>query len=169
MVERFGTEILNADGTLNRGAVAQMVFAKDDATDAVRSTAAQARRALNEIVHPAVRGEIEARVAQHTDDGRLVVLDIPLLVEGLLRNETPPYGIRAVLVVDTPPELAVERLIAHRDFDRADAMARVSAQVSRSQRRSVADWVIDNSKDPAALDAEVARAWEWLQSLRATS
>ncbi len=166
MVERFGSEIRKPDGSLDRAAVARIVFASADASADAKSAAADALRALNAIVHPAVRAEIEARLAAHADGGRVVVLDIPLLVEGLLRNETPPYGIQGVLVVDTPPELAVERLVAQRGFTRTDAAARVAAQVSRAQRRSLADLVIDNSGDRCALEAEIVRAWEWAERLR---
>lgn len=166
MVARFGDGIVDDDGSLNRAAVAQLVFAEADAPDAVKSAAAAALHDLNAIVHPAVRAEIEARLASHAECSHVVVLDIPLLVEGLLRNPTPPYDIRGVLVVDTPSQVAVERLVTHRGFSRADAMARVAAQVSRAQRRSVADWVIDNSGDQRALAAEIDRAWEWVERLR---
>jgi dephospho-CoA kinase len=66
------------------------------------------------------------------------------------------------VVVDCPTDVALERLVAQRGFERADAEARIRSQISRQERLREADYVLDNSGDRAALEVEVARLWEWL-------
>lgn len=154
MVERFGAGVLRADGTLDRQAVADVVFSDPDAL-----------AELNAIVHPAVGEEILRRLAAASDgevaDGdRVVVLDVPLLVE------SGRYDMAGLMVVDVDPEVAVARLVDHRGFTEADARARMANQASRTERLARADLVIDNSGSLADLAAEVDRAWEWVQGLR---
>lgn len=148
MVERFGTEILAADGTLDRQAVADVVFADADAL-----------ADLNAIVHPAVGAEIARRLEDLAGSDRVVILDVPLLVE------SGRSDLAALVVVDVDPDLAVARLVEHRGFSEADARARMSRQVPRAQRSARADLVIDNSGDLADLDREVDRAWAWISTL----
>ncbi len=95
MVERFGPGIVAADGTLDRQAVADIVFNDPDAL-----------KALNDIVHPAVGAETTRRLLEQADTDNLVVLDIPLLVESA--GKRPVAG---VIVVDVDPEVAVQRLV----------------------------------------------------------
>jgi dephospho-CoA kinase len=156
MVERWGDGIVADDGGLNRQAVADIVFADEDEL-----------KALNKMVHPAVRSEMERQVTEQAEaderDGTdtIVVLDIPLLGEG----DAEKRGAKATIVVDCPTDIAVERLIDYRGFDRSDAEARVAAQISREERLGLADFVVDNSGNLDELDAEVARCWEWLADL----
>ena len=152
MVDHFGPEILLDDGTLDRQAVADRVFNDADAL-----------KALNAIVHPAVGAEIMARVTAAEQAGGIVVLDVPLLVE----NDAVPVD--AIIVVDTDPEIAVARLVEHRGFDPADARARMSRQASREDRLARADHVVANDGDRAALDGEITRLWTWLVALEAES
>ena len=70
-----------------------------------------------------------------------------------------------MIVVDCPVEVAIERLVTHRGFDRADAEARIAAQYTREERLALADFVVDNGGELADLDAEVERCWIWLQGL----
>jgi dephospho-CoA kinase len=69
-----------------------------------------------------------------------------------------------VVVVDVPPEVAVERLVTQRGLTEADARARIAKQIGREERIAKADRVIDNSGDLAALDAQIDELWEWLVS-----
>ena len=98
----------------------------------------------------------------------VVIMDVPLLEARTVRS----YGLAAVVVVDTPTELAVERLVEHRAFSVEDAQARVAAQMSREERRALVELVpgriVDNCGDRADLDVEVAATWEWLLSLTAS-
>ncbi|MCX7620566.1 MAG: dephospho-CoA kinase [Acidimicrobiales bacterium] len=148
MVERFGTEILGEDGQLDRKKVAGTVFNDD-----------QALADLNAIVHPAVGAEIARRLAEEAATDHIVILDVPLLVESG-RND-----LAALIVVDTDPEVAVERLVTQRGFSEADARARIAKQASREDRLAKADFVIDNNGDRAALDREIDRCWAWIRSL----
>jgi dephospho-CoA kinase len=152
IAERFGAEVLGPDGSLDRAAVAQVVFADPDAL-----------KALNGIVHPAVRAEMDRRVAEQADTDHVVVMDIPLL------TENPRSGLAGVIVVDVPVETQVQRLVASRGFDEADARARIANQVSRDERLAVADFVVDNGGTPADLDGEIDRLWAWIESLPDTS
>lgn len=149
LVDRFGTGILQADGTIDRKALAAVAFANEET-----------RLALNAITHPAIGvAMIEARDAlADTDD--IVLLAIPLLTAA--HRDT--VKLHKVVVVDCPTDVALERLISQRGFDRADAEARIRSQVSREERLEEADYVLDNSGDRAALEAEVAKLWDWLRA-----
>jgi dephospho-CoA kinase len=151
LIDRFGPEIVAPDGTIDRRALAKVAFA-DEGT----------RRELNAITHPAIGvAMIQAREAlENTDD--IVVLAIPLLTAA--HRET--VKLHKVVVVDTPVEVALERLLSQRGFDRGDAEARIRAQVSREERAKEADYVLDNSGDRAALEREVTRLWDWLVAAR---
>ena len=68
-----------------------------------------------------------------------------------------------IIVVDTPEELAIERVMASRGMGRDAIVARMDAQASRDDRRGVADFIVDNSGDLEQLSAEVDRLWAWIQ------
>ena len=156
VVERFGPGVVAADGSIDRPALAALVFGEGEA-----------RTDLNRIVHPAVGEEVLRREAAIgvDDPAAVVVLDIPLLAEvGRQR-----YPVAGVLVVDVPVGLAIDRLVADRGFTQAEALARVAAQATREERRAIADVVIDNSDGPERLRAEVDRAWAWIQRLVVTA
>jgi dephospho-CoA kinase len=144
LVERFGPGILGADGTLDRGALAAVAFADADSL-----------AALNGITHPAISTVMLERKAAVEGSDHVVVLDIPLLKP--VHREL--LALDVVVVVDTPVELALSRLVEQRGFSRQDAEARMAAQPSRQERREGADYVIDNSADLEHLVAEVDRVW----------
>jgi dephospho-CoA kinase len=149
MVERFGPGIVGADGALDRAAVAGIVF-----------TDAAALADLGAIVHPRTQDEIMRRVAEQSETDHVVVLDIPLLAESGWSD------LAGTIVVDLDPEVAVERLVRHRGFSEEDARNRIANQASREDRLAKADFVVDNHGDPDDLEAEVDRAWDWIQTLR---
>lgn len=151
VVERFGRGVLRDDGTLDRDALAAIVFNDDEA-----------RRDLNAITHPAVGRVMFERVAEHAESDRVVILDIPLLAEGGGKDRWPVAGI---VVVDVPEEVQIDRLVRDRQMDGDDVLARIRAQASRSARLGIADFVIDNSGSLADLEHEVDRCWHWIQSL----
>ena len=151
MVERWGDRIVAEDGGLDRQAVADIVFNDADELEA-----------LNEIVHPETRAEMRRQAEVHAGSDRVVVLDLPLLAG---REDAAKRGAEAIVVVDCPTEVAIERLVRFRSFPRADAEARIANQVDREKRLEWADFVIDNGGDEAQLAAEIERCWEWLQSL----
>jgi dephospho-CoA kinase len=149
MVEAFGPGILQPSGELDRAAVADIVFSDPEA-----------KQRLEQIVHPEVGRAIAERMAELATTDEIVVLDIPLLVE------SGRDDMAATIVVTTPIDTAVERLVEHRGFREADARARIAHQVSNEERLARADFVIDNGGPLDALDPQVDRCWEWLQSLR---
>ena len=128
IVEAFGPDVLTEDGRLDRPAMGAIVFADE-----------QARRRLEEIIHPLVRARGAELEAQAGPDA-VVVHDIPLLAE-----TGQAEGFDAVIVVDVPVETQVERMTALRGMTREEARARIAAQASREQRRAVATYVIDNT------------------------
>jgi len=144
LVERFGTGILTPEGSLDRAALAALVFPDPEAL-----------AALNAITHPAIGAVMAERRAAEEGTDHVVVLDIPLLVPA--HRDT--LGLAAVVVVDCPVEVALARLVDQRGFTRADAEARIAAQISREERRAAADFVIDNGSDLGHLEAEVDRVW----------
>ena len=147
LLDRFGPEILAADGTIDRKALAAVAFATEES-----------RLALNAITHPAIGiAMIEARDALEDGDD-IVVLAIPLLTAA--HRDT--VKLHEVVVVDCPTDVALERLLSQRGFDRADAEARIRSQISREERMKEADYVLDNSGDRVALAVEVAKLWDWL-------
>ncbi len=90
------------------------------------------------------------------------MLDIPLLVETGGRAR---YPVAAVVVVDAPEEVAVDRLVHQRGMDEADARARIAAQATREERLAAADFVIDNSGSLERLREEIDRCWSWICSV----
>ena len=149
MVEMFGEKVVSTDGSLNRAAVANEVF-KD----------ADLLKKLNSLIHPVVRRVMNERVESHRATDKIVILDIPLLVEN------PREGLNGVLVVDLDPQTAIERIVSQRNMSIDDAKARVSAQSTREQRLAIADHVVDNSGDRDALAIQVDVAWSWITSLK---
>jgi dephospho-CoA kinase len=148
MAERFGARVIATDGTLDRAAVAAVVFSDPEALDD-----------LNRIVHPAIGREVNRRIEAELDRDHVVVLDIPLLAEN------PRDGLAATIVVDVPVETAVDRLVRFRGMDEADARARIGRQATREERLAKADRVIDNDGPPEALDEQIDDLWAWLQRL----
>jgi dephospho-CoA kinase len=154
MVEHFGDHIVAPDGTLDRASVAAIVFNNPDAL-----------ADLNAITHPPVGREIRRRLGELEGTDRLVVLDIPLLGEGLAKGQRPRYRTSGILVVDTPTEVAVQRLVTSRGFSADDARARIAAQLPRDERLAIADWVIDNSGGIDELQAAIEAAFDWASAL----
>jgi dephospho-CoA kinase len=148
LASKFGPEVLASDGSLDRQAVANIVF-----------TDPEALKSLNAIVHPAVGKEMNRRMIEQRTTKNVVILDIPLL------TENPREGLQGKIVVDVPVEVQVERLIKFRGFDEADARARISRQATREQRLLTADFVIDNSHDLESLIPQIDKVWDWLVSL----
>lgn len=148
MAERFGPQVIAADGSLDRAAVAAVVFSDPDAL-----------KDLNKIVHPAVGLEMNRRVMAERDTDRVVVMDIPLL------TENPREGLQAVIVVDVDPEVQVVRLVQGRGFDETDARARIAKQATREQRLATATHVVDNSGTLDDLVPQVDRLYAALTGL----
>jgi dephospho-CoA kinase len=152
VVDEFGPQMLDADGNLDRAALATLVFAE-----------ASARTRLERIVHPQVRrlsAEREAAAAAR-DPQAVVVHEIPLLVE---TGQTDRFEL--VVVVHAPAVLRLERLVRLRGLSREAAEARIAAQASDDQRLAAADVVLDGTGSDQDLVAQVDDLWARLVSER---
>ena len=149
MVELFGSEVVAADKSLDRTAIAKKVFTDESLL-----------KTLNQLVHPVVKRVMNERVESFRDTEKVVILDIPLLVEN------PREGLDGVLVVDLDAEIAVKRLVEQRNMSADDARARIAKQATREQRLAIANHVIDNSGDRNALSQKIEIAWSWIKSLK---
>nr|WP_319804391.1 dephospho-CoA kinase [Nocardioides malaquae] len=147
VVAEFGSEVLDADGALDRPALGALVFADESR-----------RRALEAIIHPRVRAAGAALEAAAGPDA-VVVHDIPLLVE---TGQAAAFDV--VVVVDAPVEEQVRRMVEDRRMNQDDARARIAAQATREQRLAVADVVIDNTGTLEELYARVDEVWTALRA-----
>jgi len=152
IVEHFGDGVLHTDGSLDRAALAAIVFGSDDA-----------RAELEAITHPAIRERIAAVLAEHgraeqaEPRQRVVVLDHPLLVEtGLAAS------LEQVVVVTAPVDLRVQRLAEGRGIDPDDARSRIATQASDEERAAAATHVVANDDDLDDLERRVRALWDAL-------
>ena len=141
LVERFGADIADSDGRLDRARLAERAFVDEET-----------KLALESITHPAIGEEFLRQVAAAPDDA-VVVHDVPLLVES-----KHPSQYAAVIVVEAPKAARLARLEA-RGIPLADAERRMAQQATDEARRAVATWLIDNSGDLDALRAQIDRLW----------
>ena len=149
VVAEFGPDVQAADGSLDREAVARLVFAD-----------AGMRAKLNAIVHPLV-GERMGELERAAPAGAIVVYDVPLIAENGLAG-----GFDLVVVVDAPEHTQLDRLVRLRGMTKEQAVARLAAQASRDQRLAIVgeqDIVIDNSGSLAELDRQAGDLWAELR------
>lgn len=150
--DRFGDGVITPDGWLDRAALGRIVF--DDL---------QARNDLNEIMHPRIYEEIQRRIRGQRRD-RIMVFEAALLAE-TYEQALEWLEIDAVVVVDAPPEVQVQRLIDERDMSRNEAYARIASQAGREDRNARANYVIHNVGTLADLEREVDRMWGMIQNV----
>jgi dephospho-CoA kinase len=151
VVERFGAGVL-ADGRLDRRALRNLIF--EDSS---------LRQALDAILHPLIRAEMEREAAQA--QGPYVVMAIPLLVEG----GSSAKRVDRVLVVDADETLQIQRLQARDGSSEDQARAILASQASRAARLRMADDVLSNSGTVAELRQSVDRLHEQYLQLAQTS
>jgi dephospho-CoA kinase len=148
VVAEFGADILTADGSLDRDALAARVFGDD---------AARAR--LNAVVHPLVGARSTQLIAEaaEADAHAVIVNDVPLLVEAGVADR---YEV--VVVVAAEPQTQLRRLLEQRGMTEADARARIAAQAPLADKLAIADYVIRNDADLDSLQAQVEQVWSAL-------
>lgn len=130
IVNYFGEEILQQDGSINREKLGSIVFHDESK-----------RKALNSFVHPAVRERMLAKVEEAKNNGsQAIVLDIPLLIEGKLQ-----YMADKILLVYVDEETQLKRLMERNQFSKEDALARINSQMPLKEKIEFADAVIDNN------------------------
>lgn len=147
--ERFGSAVIADDGTLDRPALASIVFSD--------------RAALGDlgvITHGAIRERALTLASAATPD-TIVVHDNPLLIE-----MGAAADVDVVVVVDVPIDVQVQRMVADRDMTEADARARIATQATREQRAGVADHLIDNTGPKDQLPEIVDDLWQQLTARR---
>jgi dephospho-CoA kinase len=154
LIDRFGEDILDADGRIDRPTLAAKVFGHPDELEA-----------LNAVIHPAIGVAMIQGKDAYAGTDRIVVMDIPLL-KAFHRDL---LALDAVVVVDVPPEVALERLTSLRGMSEEDAKARQASQPSRAERLEGADFVVDNSDGSDHLAREVDRLWTELLQLRGST
>ncbi|HEY3834629.1 MAG TPA: dephospho-CoA kinase [Acidimicrobiia bacterium] len=147
LAERFGADVIGPDGRLNRPKLAERAFATPED-----------RKDLEAITHPAIGAEFLRLVAE-APEGAVVVHDVPLLVES-----TKGYDYAAVIVVEAPLEVRLDRLDA-RGVPRDDALRRIAQQASDEERRAVATHLLDNAGKLADLERQVEAIWPDLERL----
>ena len=148
VLDAFGRGILGADGEIQRGALADVVFADP----------AQLRR-LEAITHPAIRLEIDRRIRGAKAD--VLVIEAIKLLEGDLKN-----AVDAVWVVDASRENQLQRLTAERGMSPAEARRRIDGQNSQADKLRQADTIIANDGSAADTRAQIERAWATLRDAR---
>ncbi len=143
----FGDEVLQADGSLDRGALRARIFAS-----------VEDRRRLEAITHPRIRAETLRQASEAGGPYQLIV--VPLLVESPLRD-----SVDRILVVDCPEETQIERLMARDADSEAQARRILAAQASRSERLAIADDVVRNDGSREDTRRQVAALHEIYRSL----
>ena len=149
--QRFGAAVVTTDGALDREALGRIVFSDADA-----------RRALEAIVHPAVYGAIQRWFESFARTGSraIGIADIPLLYETGRESDFDK-----VIVTSCPPEVQVERLMSRPGTTREEAERRMAAQWPVAKKVRLADYVIDTSGTHAQTDDQVTAIWRLLNAL----
>lgn len=148
VIDAFGPDLLGADGQLDRAAMGALVFSD-----------AASRKRLEAIIHPLVHARMEA-LEQLAPPDAVVFHDIPLLAEG---GRASTFD--AVVVVDSPPELQLARMVSDRGWSRGEGEARIAAQAARADRLAIATYVIDNTGSLADLRDQVESVFADLTAL----
>jgi len=151
LVRAYGREILRADGQIDRPKLAAIAFVDD-----------QAAKKLNDLIHPLVIAQeeqtITAEAERFPDRDRIVVVEATLLLEsgGKKRYDK-------IIVVDSEPEIQIDRAVK-RGMERQDAERRSARQMLRKERRTQADYVLENNGDVRTLEMETMRVYERLRA-----
>ncbi len=148
IIKRWGKDVLKKDGSLDRTALRQIVFADQFELDA-----------LNRIVHPGVTRLRDREIARARERGdQIVVCVIPLLFE---RNLVAEFDV--IVLVDAPRPLRLERMVASRGLEETDAMNMIASQMPAELKRARADYCIDNNGSLEDLERDVDALWSSLQ------
>lgn len=152
IVETFGRGVLNADGTIDRKKLGQIVFADDTA-----------RRRLNRITHTAIRHRIDEEVERirKSDSDAVVLIDVPLLLD---TTGPDTFDMDGVIVVTAGRDAQIERLVRRDTLPEEDAQRRVAAQRPVDEKAEEADWIVRNSGSLEETRRQVTSLWRQLTS-----
>lgn len=143
--DKKSSEIMELFGTLDRKAIAKIIFSDT-----------KMRTKLEQLLHPAIKDAIMQRSKELDANGNIYFVDIPLFFE------TKNYPFTKSLLIYTPREVQIERIVSGRLMDRADAVARVDAQMDIELKKPLATWVIDNSGTVEELKVKIKNFLEAL-------
>lgn len=144
----FGDEVIKPDGTMDREKVGALIF-----SDPAR------RKQLNDIIHPAIRGEMLRQRSDYLAQGyRTIIMDIPLLFESKLQ-----HFVDKILVVSVTEENQLTRLMERNGLNDKDAKARISSQLPMSVKEEGADAVIYNNGTVGETARQLERIMEQWQ------
>lgn len=143
VVDYFGPSIVSAAGGIDRTLLGEIIFADDDK-----------RKQLEKIIHPLVIQEMEAKLTDHQAREKHIILDIPLLYETKLDSL-----VEQVWVVYVEPEIQLQRLLKRGQLSKPEAIKRIKAQLPLSEKKEMADLVIDNNGCRRELKAKVLQHW----------
>lgn len=150
IVDAFGPEVLCPDGSLNRKALASLIFANPEA-----------RQRLNAITHPRIRSgmqsETKSHLLHHPDEP--IVWDVPLLFEGETR-----HLVDCIVLVYASPSVQLKRLMARDGIDKNAAQARIDSQMPIDEKRKLATYLIDNDGDFENTREQVQQVWRTIRS-----
>ncbi|WOE69888.1 dephospho-CoA kinase [Hydrogenimonas thermophila] len=144
----FGKEYI-VDGKVDRKALGRLIFSDNDA-----------RKKLEELLHPKIRAEIERQSEEQDRLKGPYIVDIPLFFE------TGNYPIEKVIVVYVPREIQKRRLIDREGLSDEEAEARLNAQIDIEKKKKLATWVIDNSKNLKHLQQETEQIFNKITKYR---
>lgn len=150
LAARFGVEILDAAGGVDRRRLAATVFTSDKAESA--------RRDLEQILFPLVRARLRAFVAEGEACGEIRIAVIPLLFESHFDGD---YD--TIICISSPKEVQVDRMIRMRGYSREEAEARLAAQMPVAEKIERAHFSVVNDSTPAHLQTEAMRLLAWLK------
>lgn len=147
IVDCFGREVLRADGTLDRGALAEIVFTNE-----------RDRERLNGITHPRILERIKEKISARSSEP-IVFVEASLIDRGSGGLDDLIDGL---VVVTCPGELRERRVAARDGMSPEEIRRRMGSQMSETEKASQADFLIKNSSDMESLRAQVHALFEAL-------
>lgn len=145
VLERFGDDVRDAGGDIDREKLGRMVFSDESA-----------RKALEHITHPMIGAEILKEIGALRAQGeKNIIVEAPLLVEAGMHAWLRPF-----IVVSVDEETQIDRLIRRNGYSREEALRRVRAQMPIDKKTALADYTIDNSGDLDLTRSQVRSIWE---------
>jgi dephospho-CoA kinase len=141
----FGEAFVNEE-KVDRAALGKIIFSD-----------AEAKKKLENFLHPLIRQEIEKQAAKQDALGFAYLIDIPLFFE------SGAYPIKNSVVIYAPKEIQLERLVKREGYSQAEALQRINSQMPIDEKKARATWVIDNTKDLPHLQNEVEKFVETIK------
>ena len=149
IVRFFGRDVLNRDKTLNRKKLAGIIFVD-----------AEKRKALNSILHPLILREEERMVREQRNEYAISIVSAALMVEAGTYKR-----FKKLILVSCKKEIQIERLMKREKLTRKDALQRIQVQLSTTEKKKYADYVIDTSGPFPQTRKQVVRIYEKLRKL----